>query len=60
MASHSRFIEIYFEQIDQIKDSAIPQNTKLATQYQIKLFKGTVRILFVINLLLTICSTIYN
>jgi hypothetical protein len=40
MASHSRFVEISVEEIDQIKDSAIPQNTKLATKYGIKLFKG--------------------
>jgi hypothetical protein len=39
MASHSHFVETSVEEIEQIKDSVIRQNTKLATRYGIKLFK---------------------
>ena len=37
MAAQTRFAEISFEEI---KDKAIPQNTKHATKYGVKLFKG--------------------
>ena len=40
MAAQTRFAEITFEEIEKIKDSAIPQNTKHATKYGVKLFKG--------------------
>ena len=40
MATQTRFAEISFEEIEEIKDKAIPQNTKHATKYGVKLFKG--------------------
>jgi hypothetical protein len=40
MASQSRFAQISFEEIEQMKENAVPQNTKQATKYGVKLFKG--------------------
>ena len=40
MASQSRFAQISFEEIEQMKENAVPQNTKHATKYGVKLFKG--------------------
>ena len=40
MATQTRFAEISFEEIEEIKDKAIPQNTKHDTKYGVKLFKG--------------------
>ena len=40
MASQSRFAQISFEEIEQMKENAVPQNTKRATKYWVKLFKG--------------------
>ena len=41
MATQTRFAEISFEEIEEIeeiKDKAIPQNTKHATKYGVKLW----------------------
>jgi hypothetical protein len=40
-----------FDEIEQIKENAIPQNTKMATKFGVKLFKGKKP--FAINLLTT-------
>jgi hypothetical protein len=50
MASQSRFVVTSFDEIEQIKENAIPQNTKMATKFGVKL-KG--KKLFAINLLTT-------
>jgi hypothetical protein len=51
MASQSRFVVTSFDEIEQIKENAIPQNTKMATKFGVKLFKGKKP--FAINLLTT-------
>ena len=40
MATQTGFVEISFEEIEEIKDKAIPPNSKHATKYGVKLFKG--------------------
>jgi hypothetical protein len=39
MASQSRFVVTSFDEIEQIKENAIPQNTKMATKFGVKLLK---------------------
>jgi hypothetical protein len=51
MASQSRFVVSSFDEIEQIKENAIPQNTKMATKFGVKLFKSKKP--FAINLLTT-------
>jgi hypothetical protein len=36
MASQSRFVVTSFDEIEQIKENAIPQNTKMATKFGVK------------------------
>ena len=40
MATQTRFAEISFEEIEEIKDKEILQNRKHATKYGVKLFKS--------------------
>ena len=40
MATQTRFAEISFEEIEEIKDKEILQNSKHATKCDVKLFKG--------------------
>ena len=51
MASTSRFREVCEEDVQNVLQSAIPEKTKKATKYGIKIFKGKCRTIFEINAL---------
>ena len=36
----ARFVDVSESEIDQFKENAVPQKTKEATKFEVKLFKG--------------------
>ena len=42
MAASSRFAQFSYEEIDGMKENAVPISTKTATKYGLKLFKGRI------------------
>ena len=42
MAASSRFAQISYEEINEMKENAVPISTKTATKYGLKLFKGKI------------------
>jgi hypothetical protein len=42
MAASSRFAQVSFEEINEMKENATPMKTKSATKYGLKLFRGKI------------------